>query len=97
MGALPEGDGGFLLLVGEDLAAGVAPDLAQAAEAAGVHLTAYLVEPDGPALTTIAGLIDAGEVAVEVEETFPLEQVGTAHAHLQAGRTRGKVVLTLAD
>ncbi|MGW3263080.1 zinc-binding dehydrogenase [Streptomyces sp. NPDC001056] len=85
--------GGLLVAV----PSGVSPDLARAAEAAGVRLTAYLVEPDGPALTTIAGLIDSGEVAVEVEETFPLEQVGTAHARVQAGRTRGKVVLTVTD
>ncbi|MEW1780091.1 zinc-binding dehydrogenase [Streptomyces sp. NPDC086777] len=85
--------GGLLVAI----PAGVSPDLAQAAEEAGVRVTAYLVEPDGPALTTIAGLIDAGEVAVEVEEIFPLEQVGTAHAHVEAGRTRGKVVLTVTD
>ncbi len=77
--------------------AGVSPDLAAAAEAAGVRVTGYLVEPDGAALTTIAGLIDDGEVTVEVEETFPLEQVAAAHAHLEAGRTRGKVVLTVTD
>jgi NADPH:quinone reductase-like Zn-dependent oxidoreductase len=77
--------------------AGVSPELAAAAEAAGVRVTPYLVEPDGAALTTIAGLIDAGEVAVEVEETFPLEQAGTAHARGEAGRTRGKLVLTIAN
>jgi NADPH:quinone reductase-like Zn-dependent oxidoreductase len=84
--------GGLLVAV----PAGVSPELAGAAEAAGVRVTAYLVEPDGPALATIAGLIDAGEVAVEVEETFPLEEVRRAQAHVQAGRTRGKVVLTVA-
>ena len=85
--------GGLLVAV----PAGVSAELAQAAEAAGVRVTPYLVEPDGPALTTISGLIDAGEVAVEVEATFPLEQVGEAHAHVEAGRTRGKVVLTVTD
>ncbi|MFF3007957.1 zinc-binding dehydrogenase [Kitasatospora sp. NPDC057940] len=39
-------------------------------------------------------LADAGEVAVEVERTFPLEQAGAAHARGEAGRTRGKLVLT---
>ncbi|MFI7465940.1 NADP-dependent oxidoreductase [Nonomuraea sp. NPDC049646] len=77
------------------LTAGVPPELARAAEAAGVRATPCLVEPDGAALTTIAGLIDAGEVAVEVAETFPLEQAGTAHARLRTGRTRGKLVLTV--
>jgi NADPH:quinone reductase-like Zn-dependent oxidoreductase len=85
--------GGLLVAV----PAGVSPELAAAAEAAGVRVTPFLVEPDGPALTTIAGLIDAGEVAVEVEETFPLERSGAAHARGEAGRTRGKLVLTVTD
>ncbi|MER7581201.1 NADP-dependent oxidoreductase [Kitasatospora sp. NPDC097691] len=85
--------GGLLVAI----PAGVSPELAQAAEAAGVRVTPFLVEPDGAALTAIAGLIDAGEVAVEVEETFPLEQAGTAHARGEAGRTRGKLVLTVTD
>ncbi|MER8188430.1 NADP-dependent oxidoreductase [Kitasatospora sp. NPDC094015] len=85
--------GGLLVAV----PAGVSPELAQAAETAGMRVTPFLVEPDGAALTTIAGLIDAGEVAVEVEETFPLEQAGAAHARGEAGRTRGKLVLTVAN
>lgn len=85
--------GGLLVAV----PAGVSPELAAAAEAAGVRVTPYLVEPDGAALATIADLIDEGEVAVEVEETFPLERAGAAHARVQAGRTRGKVVLTIAN
>ncbi|MGW0771921.1 NADP-dependent oxidoreductase [Streptomyces sp. NPDC002676] len=85
--------GGLLVAI----PAGVSPELAQAAEAAGVRVTAFLVEPDGAALTTIADLIDAGQVAVAVEETFPLEQAGTAHARGEAGRTRGKLVLTVTN
>ncbi|MEW2292793.1 NADP-dependent oxidoreductase [Streptomyces sp. NPDC006743] len=85
--------GGLLVAV----PAGVSPELARAAEAAGVRATAFLVEPDGAALTTIAGLIDAGRVAVEVEETFPLEAVAEAHTRGEAGRTRGKLVLTVTD
>ncbi|MDO0924130.1 NADP-dependent oxidoreductase [Streptomyces sp. TG1A-8] len=85
--------GGLLVAV----PAGVSPELARAAEAAGARVTPFLVEPDGAALTAIAGLIDAGEVVVEVEEIFPLEQAGTAHARGEAGRTRGKLVLTVTD
>jgi NADPH:quinone reductase-like Zn-dependent oxidoreductase len=83
--------GGLLVAV----PAGVSPELARAAEAAGVRVTPFLVEPDGPALAAIADLIDAGEVSVEVEETFPLDQAAAAHAHIRTGRTRGKVVLTV--
>ncbi|WAL76232.1 NADP-dependent oxidoreductase [Kitasatospora sp. YST-16] len=85
--------GGLLVAV----PAGVSPELARAAESAGVRVTPYLVEPDGAALATIAGLIDAGEVDVEVEETFPLEQVAAAHTRVETGRTRGKIVLTVTD
>ncbi|MFJ4191958.1 NADP-dependent oxidoreductase [Kitasatospora sp. NPDC089509] len=77
--------------------AGVSPELAAAAEAAGVRVTPFLVEPDGAALTTIAGLIDEGEVVVEVERTFPLERVAEAHAHGETGRVRGKLALTVTD
>ncbi|MFE3502300.1 NADP-dependent oxidoreductase [Kitasatospora sp. NPDC059146] len=85
--------GGLLVTV----PAGVSPELAVAAEVAGVRVTPFLVEPDGAALTEIAGLIDAGEVTVEVEATYPLERVAEAHTRGEAGRTRGKLVLTVTD
>ncbi|MBC2866284.1 NADP-dependent oxidoreductase [Streptomyces mexicanus] len=85
--------GGLLVAVPD----GVSPELAQAAEAAGVRTTPFLVEPDGAALTAISDLIDAGHVTVEVEETFPLDQVAAAHTRGEAGRTRGKLVLTVTD
>ena len=50
----------------------MSPELAAAAEAAGVRATPFLVEPDGTALTRIAELIGAGTIRVEVEEVIPL-------------------------
>ena len=73
--------------------AGVSPELAAAAKAKGVRASAFLVEPDGPALTRIAALIDSGAVAIEVEEIFPLEQAVVAHTRGESNRTRGKLVL----
>jgi NADPH:quinone reductase-like Zn-dependent oxidoreductase len=77
--------------------AGVSPELAAAAEVKGKRVSPFLVEPDGPALTTIGALIDAGDVAVEVEEVFPLEQVAEAHSRGESNRTRGKLVLRVAS
>ncbi|WP_432036182.1 NADP-dependent oxidoreductase [Streptomyces cucumeris] len=76
---------------------GVSPELIERAAARGFRVSPYLVEPDGPALTRIAELIDAGEVAVEVEDVLPLEEAAEAHRRLAEGRTRGKLVLRVAD
>jgi NADPH:quinone reductase-like Zn-dependent oxidoreductase len=85
--------GGLLIAV----PGGVSPELAAAADAAGVRATPFLVEPDGAALTRIAELIDAGTIRVEVEEVFPLGEVARAHTRGQANRTRGKLVLHVAS
>ena len=85
--------GGLLIAV----PGGVSPELAAAADAAGVRATPFLVEPDGTALTRIAELIDAGTIRVEVEEVFPLAEAARAHTRGQAGRTRGKLVLHVAS
>lgn len=75
---------------------GVSAELAAAAEQRGVRVSPFLVEPDGAALTRIAGLIDAGELRIEVEQVLPLAEVAQAHERLAAGRTRGKLVLRVA-
>lgn len=85
--------GGLLVAV----PSGASPDLMDRAEARGLRATAYLVEPDGPALAEIAGLIDAGKIAVEVEDVYPLERAAEAHRKGEAGRTRGKLVLRVAS
>jgi NADPH:quinone reductase-like Zn-dependent oxidoreductase len=81
--------GGLLIAV----PAGVSPELAAAAAAAGVRVTAFLVEPDGLALARIAELIDAGTVKVEVAGVRPLAEVAEAHREAEGRHTRGKVVL----
>jgi len=85
--------GGLLIAV----PGGVSPQLSAAADLAGVRTSAFLVEPDAPALTRIAGLIDAGEVRVEVEAVFPLAQAAQAHERGESSRTRGKLVLSVID
>ncbi|MFD3494554.1 NADP-dependent oxidoreductase [Streptomyces sp. NPDC058690] len=85
--------GGLLVAV----PSGVSPELLDHAEARGLRAGAYLVEPDGHALGQIAELIDAGTVCVEIEEVFPLERAADAHRRGESGRTRGKLVLHIAD
>ena len=82
--------GGTLISV----APGQSSDVTARAERAGVRVTAaMLVEPDGEGLTRIAELVDAGAIAVAVEEVFPLAQVARAHARGEMGTTSGKLVL----
>ncbi|GII00185.1 NADP-dependent oxidoreductase [Planobispora takensis] len=85
--------GGLLLAI----PSGVSPDLLRQAEKRGLRASAFLVEPDGPALARIARLIDEGHVEVGVEEVLPLERAAEAHERLATGRTRGKLVLRVGE
>ncbi|QHY94118.1 Quinone oxidoreductase 1 [Streptomyces sp. S4.7] len=76
---------------------GVAPEVLESARARGLNATAFLVEPDGAALTRIAGLIDRGVVRVEVADVLLLAEAAEAHRRVQEGRTRGKIVLKVRD
>jgi NADPH:quinone reductase-like Zn-dependent oxidoreductase len=44
-------------------------------------------------LAELAGLIDRGELSVPIAATFPLDEVQAAFRLLEAGHTRGKIVL----
>ncbi|NEA37580.1 NADP-dependent oxidoreductase [Streptomyces sp. SID13031] len=81
--------GGLLVAV----PSGTSPELLAKAEAAGVRVRPFLVEPDGHALSEIAVLIEHGEVQVEVEQVFPLAEAAEAHRRMATGRTQGKLVL----
>lgn len=85
--------GGLLVAVPSGLQEGVAA----AAEKAGVRSTPFLVEPDGAALTEIAALVDAGKIRVEIEAVLPLADAGKAHELGEAGRSTGKIVLSVVD
>lgn len=76
---------------------GVPERLATTAGQAGVRTSPFLVEPDSAALTAIAALVDAGKLQVEVEQTFALEEAAEAQRLGETNRTRGKLVLTVAD
>jgi len=63
------------------------------ASARGVRARHVSVHADAEQLRTIADLAEAGRLRVQVDKTFPLNQVRKAHEASQTGHTRGKVVL----
>ncbi len=85
--------GGLLI----EVPTGAWPGFEDAAAAAGVRATGYTVIPDGGTLATIGRLLESGSVQVYVDASFPLAQVAAAHAELERGHTRGKIVLRVSD
>jgi NADPH:quinone reductase-like Zn-dependent oxidoreductase len=80
------GPGGVLLAV----AGGANPAVREQAAARGVRVLEPLVEPDGRALDWIA---ENDELRPEIAEVMPLAEAARAHAQLEAGGVRGKLVL----
>ena len=79
------------LLVGVAGTSGV-----EEAAAHGVRGAALLVEPDRAGLEGVTALVEAGLLRPRVEQVFPLEQAARAHELIETGRTRGKIVLSVA-
>ena len=77
-------------------ATAVADEAQAAARSRGVRVPArWIATPNAAQLGEIASLIDAGEVRPIIARIFPLEQASAAHAALEAGGVRGKLVLTV--
>ena len=72
------------------------PTLMEDAAGAGVRATTYKVAPDASALAVVARLLDSGDLRVHVDRVFELEDAASAHALLEEGHTRGKIVLRVA-
>jgi NADPH:quinone reductase-like Zn-dependent oxidoreductase len=82
--------GGLLVAVlGSD------PEVRAAADAAGVRLVDFLVEPDAPGLEALATLVNAGQLRVALDTVLPLEHAAKAHEVGETGRTQCKIVLDL--
>lgn len=73
------------------------PTLSADAEAAGVRSSTYRVPADGSTLAVIGRLLESGDVRVFVDQVFTLDQAADAHAALETGHTRGKIVLKVSD
>lgn len=71
------------------------PEYAAAAADAGMRASAVKVESDGSNLGIIGRLIDAGDVRVEVQRVYPLDEIHEALREQQTGHVRGKLVLRI--
>ena len=61
----------------------------------GVVARAFFAQPNAAQLREFARMIEAGEISVVVQRTYPLDDVRRAHEHMESGHVVGKVVLTV--
>jgi NADPH:quinone reductase-like Zn-dependent oxidoreductase len=64
------------------------------AEQHGVRAQLVFSDPKGTDLAAADALVEAGKLAVTIEQVYPFERASDAIAQVQAGKVRGKVVLS---
>ena len=67
----------------------------RAAHRRGLRYSFLFMRASGAQLGEITKLIDSGVVRPVVEETYPFDEATQALAHVEGGRTKGKVVITM--
>ena len=70
--------------------------MAEQAAAQDMRIENILVEADQAGMLAISDLVASGRLRATIAETCPLEEAAKAHEVLQANRTAGKLVLTVA-
>lgn len=60
-----------------------------------VNANFCFVQANADQLSEIANLIDSGDLTVEVDSVFHLEDIAKAHAKSESGHTRGKIVIQI--
>ena len=59
------------------------------------RLTTFIAAEDATHLDLLTHLVDDGPLTPVVDRTFPLADTADAVRHLESGRVRGKVVVTV--
>lgn len=59
------------------------------------RLTMFVNKERGSDLERLTSLIEAGKVMPSIDRTYPLDQVSDAMRHLEAGKARGKLAITI--
>ena len=62
----------------------------------GIQATYVYVRPGGEQLEELADLVDDGRLRVDLAGVLPLEEAARAHELIEAGHTRGKLVLRVS-
>jgi NADPH2:quinone reductase len=60
---------------------------------AGIAFETVFVEPDPLALAGLARRVAAGDLRIRIAQTFPLSDASRAHARMDAGGVKGKLIL----
>jgi len=55
------------------------------------------VQANSGQLSEISNLIDAGDITVEVNNVFRLDDIAKAHQKSESGHTRGKIVIQIQE
>ncbi|MGI5401793.1 zinc-binding dehydrogenase [Streptomyces sp. CA-135486] len=71
--------------------------LAAEAEKQGLRAGFTIVEPDNGSLKETATLVGAGKLRVGIDTVLPLKEAAKAHELRERGRTRGRIVLSVAS
>lgn len=61
----------------------------------GVSIAFEMVESNGKDMQQIADWLQSGQLKATVGHTFPFEKLPEAHAQVESGKSRGKVIVTL--
>ena len=61
----------------------------------GRRARSFLIRPRKQDLEELVGMVADGRVRTVIEKELPLSEIVAAHAHLETGRARGKVVLRI--
>ncbi|TCZ73732.1 NADP-dependent oxidoreductase [Flaviaesturariibacter aridisoli] len=74
---------------------GAREPVAQEAERRCLRAENYLVQSSGPDMEDLARLLEAGHLKATIGHRFSFAEMAAAHAQVETGHTRGKVVLSL--
>jgi NADPH:quinone reductase-like Zn-dependent oxidoreductase len=72
------------------------PEAVESAAARGLRGAMVAAQPNAAQLGQFADMVDAGKVRLVISEVTPLAEARQAYDRVQAGHTRGKVVLQMA-